>query len=129
MRQQRILLVEDDPDDRLLLSHLIRIVMDYDLTFAYDGEHAIELTRSEQFDLVVLDLKLPRLSGWEVADALREMEGYHDVPIIALTAYDVDGLPGHSPQENVNAILRKPIEINPFMETVTSQLGIEGSRV
>jgi DNA-binding response OmpR family regulator len=78
----RILLVDDEPD----ILAPIRYALErdgFEADVALDGERGLELARRERFDVVVLDVMMPRLSGLEVCRALR---GESDVPIIMLTA-------------------------------------------
>ena len=81
----RILIVEDEPAIRDALAFTLRRD-GYDVTEAEDGEVALERAESEAFDLIVLDVMLPRLSGTEVCRRLRQSETVADVPIIMLTA-------------------------------------------
>jgi DNA-binding response OmpR family regulator len=58
----------------------------YEVLCAYDGEAALEIAQSTELSLIVLDLMLPKLSGWEVCRALRQSQPAGDVPILMLTA-------------------------------------------
>lgn len=78
----RILVVEDDPDVRLLLRVLLE-EEGYQVVEAAAGDEAAELGVAEPFDLVLLDLRLPKLSGFEVCRAIRQRR---DTPIIMVTA-------------------------------------------
>jgi DNA-binding response OmpR family regulator len=78
----RVLLVDDEPD----ILEPVRYALERDgftAEVAFDGEHGLDLARRERFDVVVLDVMIPRLSGLEVCRALRNES---DVPIIMLTA-------------------------------------------
>ena len=80
---RRLLLVEDDPD----LAHLTRLHLEdegFDVTVEGDGQRALERARTQEFDLLLLDLMLPGLGGLEVCRALRSEPRY--VPIIMMTA-------------------------------------------
>lgn len=73
-------------DDEKLIVKGIKFSLEQDemeVTAAYDGEEALELARNQEFDIVLLDVMLPGLSGFEVCQAIRE---FSDVPIIMLTA-------------------------------------------
>lgn len=89
----RILIVEDEKHLAEALAHNLKFE-GYDTTVAGDGESALERTASEDFDLVVLDVMLPGISGFEVCDRLREVG--NRVPVLFLTARntDVDRLSG-----------------------------------
>jgi two-component system alkaline phosphatase synthesis response regulator PhoP len=79
---QRILVVEDEPRIAAIASDYLEHA-GYEVVAAADGMRALQLARTERLDLVVLDLRLPKLDGWEVARTLRAQS---KVPIIILTA-------------------------------------------
>ncbi|HEY7792732.1 MAG TPA: response regulator transcription factor [Gaiellaceae bacterium] len=81
----RILVVEDEPAIRDAISFVLRRD-GFDVAEADDGDVALELAESEAFDLIVLDVMLPGLSGTEICRRLRASESAADVPIIMLTA-------------------------------------------
>ena len=82
MSDQRILVVDDDPDIRLLLRELLER-RGYSLTEARDGNEALRVFFDERPDLVVLDVQMPGLDGWQTLERIRELS---DVPIVMLTA-------------------------------------------
>src|SRR5262245_14499144 len=80
-----ILLVEDDPDIRDLIAYKLAKA-GFDIVQATDGIAALELARQHHPDLVILDVRMPRLSGLEVCRELRTLPATAKVPIIMLTA-------------------------------------------
>ncbi|MFC4022276.1 ATP-binding protein [Oceanobacillus longus] len=85
-QQQRILIADDEVVNiQVLLNHLS--TAGYQVVIAYDGEHALDLLAGKtSFDLVILDVMLPRHSGFEVAKKLREQYTLTELPILILTA-------------------------------------------
>lgn len=79
-----ILLVEDDPDVSDMLSAYFR-VLGYEVIPAYAGEEAIEASRYKSLDLILLDIRLPDIDGYEVANRLRDNRRTEGIPIIFLT--------------------------------------------
>lgn len=79
----RILLVEDDPNLSLVLKDYLEILL-YETVFADNGEDALELFHSEQFDLIILDIMLPKKDGFTIAKEIRKNN--KEIPIIFLTA-------------------------------------------
>jgi len=79
----RILLVEDDPNLSLVLKDYLEILM-YDTVFCDNGEDAYELFKTEYFDLIILDVMLPKKDGFTIAKDIRKTN--KDVPIVFLTA-------------------------------------------
>ena len=84
-RKKRILVV----DDEVALVELLRMRLEFlgfEVIAAYDGPEALEKSRSESPDLILLDLMLPKLDGYRVCKMLKFDEKYQDIPIIMLTA-------------------------------------------
>jgi CheY-like chemotaxis protein len=83
---KKILLVEDDEMNRDMLSRRLRLE-DYDVIEAGDGLFALEQARSEMPDLILMDISLPGLDGWEATRRLKADEATRGIPVIALTAH------------------------------------------
>lgn len=81
----RVLLVEDDQFNRLILGRLFQI-MDIKHDEANDGEEAVMLAKEKKYDLILMDIVLPVMDGYAATRKIRELPGYHDKTIIALTA-------------------------------------------
>lgn len=82
---ERILIAEDEPDIR----ELIRLALQfngYEVISASDGVEAVELASNNSFDLIMLDVRMPRLTGYEACRQLRKMDSTKEVPIIFLSA-------------------------------------------
>ena len=90
MAAKLILHIEDNPSNRKVVQHVLRRT-DYGLIEAVDGEQGLEMAFSENPDLILMDMQLPRLSGFEVAEKLKADERSRQIPIIALTAYALNG--------------------------------------
>jgi len=83
---QKILLVEDNEMNRDMLSRRLQR-KGYCVVTAEDGEKGLLLARSETPDLILMDISLPVMSGWEVTRLLKANEATRHIPIIALTAH------------------------------------------
>lgn len=82
----RILLVEDDTSNRDMIDRRLRFE-GYHVITAADGARAVVLAVSERPDLILMDMDLPVLSGWQATNRLKSGAETHMIPIIALTAY------------------------------------------
>ncbi len=82
----RILVVEDNEMNRDMLSRRLTR-QGYGVIVACDGEEGLAMARTELPDLIIMDLSLPRVDGWEVTRRLKAEETTRDIPIIALTAH------------------------------------------
>lgn len=90
MKHKRILHIEDNPSNRKAVQHILRMT-DYELLEAADGQEGIERALKEIPDLILLDIQLPRVSGYDVARRLRKDSRTKTVPIIAVTSYALSG--------------------------------------
>lgn len=86
MTGKRILLVEDNEMNRDMLSRRLQR-RGFDVVIAVDGQEGVELARSAAPELILLDMSLPVIDGWEVAKALKSDAQTAAIPIIALTAH------------------------------------------
>ncbi|HCB49239.1 MAG TPA: two-component system response regulator [Chloroflexi bacterium] len=82
---ERILIAEDEPDIRELISLALQF-NGFEVISASDGAEAVELASNNSFDLIMLDVRMPRLTGYEACRQLREMEATKEIPIIFLSA-------------------------------------------
>ena len=82
----RILVVEDNEMNRDMLSRRLQR-REYEVLLALDGRQGIAMARSESPDLILLDLSLPEIDGWEATRRLKADPATRDIPVIALTAH------------------------------------------
>jgi len=122
-----ILLVEDDPDHELLtIRALKKSNIANDIRVARDGEEAIALIFVEEAlrpQVILLDLKLPKVDGLEVLRRIRESDATRMLPVVVLTSSDEERDVVRSYQLGVNSYIRKPVNFTDFAEA-TRQLGM-----
>src|SRR4051794_1067602 len=106
-RQVRVLVVDDAPDVLEMFSTLLSL-SGYDVTSATSATEALERAQAMQFDIVVSDIGMPEMNGYEMARRLREMPGYADVPMIAVTGFARYGDQSQALESGFNAHLSKP---------------------
>ena len=114
----RILVVDDEASIRLIC----RVNLDasgFEVLEAEDGETAVSIARSEQPDLILLDVMLPGIDGWEVAEELSAMADTREIPIVFVTARSAppDELRSHA--VGGVAYVAKPFDPQLLLETVT----------
>jgi signal transduction histidine kinase len=114
----RILHIEDDPGNRLLVRKLLQAA-GHSVTEAVDGLEGVQLACAERPDLVLVDLNLPGLDGYEVTLRLRGEASLSGVPIVAITA---EGDRDTSLAVGCDGFLQKPIDAREFAETVEGYL-------
>jgi two-component system cell cycle response regulator DivK len=87
---KRILVVDDHEDNREILRVLLANA-GYSMIEAHDGETALTAARSEKPDLILMDIQLPGLDGYEATRRIKASPGLAEVPIIAVTSYALSG--------------------------------------
>ena len=122
-----ILLVEDDPDHELLtIRALKKSNIANEVKVARDGEEAIDVLFGEnpiRPQVILLDLKLPKVDGLEVLRRIRESDSTRMLPVVILTSSDEERDLVRSYQLGVNSYIRKPVNFTDFAEA-TRQLGM-----
>ncbi len=87
---------------------------------AFSGEEAMEILTHEKPDLVITDLALPNMNGWELLASMRSNPGLADVPAVAITAYHSTNVAQEAIQAGFAAYFPKPISARTFVEDLTS---------
>jgi PAS domain S-box-containing protein len=125
----RILLVEDNAINQILAQRLVQMRGDQ-IVVAGNGREALAALDREKFDLILMDVQMPEMSGIEVTQAIREIEkktGGH-VPIIATTASAMKEDREHCLAAGMDAYISKPIERDLFFNTIAALTGDSSER-
>ena len=122
--RKRILIVEDN-DLNLKLFRDLLTAHGYETIETKEGLEAINLTRSERPDLILMDIQLPEISGLDVTRRLKAEELLCNIPIIAVTAFAMKDDEEKILAAGCQAYISKPISIVPFLHTVRTFLGEE----
>ena len=117
----RILLVEDNNLIRDMLSLRLRR-KGYDVLSAADGEAGVALAASERPDLVLMDISLPGLDGWAATRLLKGTPATASIPILALTAYDMECVRGKALAAGFDGCETKPIEFERLVGKIQALL-------
>ena len=117
-----VLLVEDNEDNRIIYSTVLRHV-GYEVVEALDGAQAISLARSVLPDLILMDISIPEVNGWEATRILRADAATSAIPIIALTAHALADDRARATEVGFTAYLAKPIEPRVVLAEVRRWLG------
>jgi two-component system cell cycle response regulator DivK len=88
-----------------------------------DGIEAIELARTHQPDLILMDIQLPEVSGLEVTKWIKEDDALKSIPVIAVTAFAMKGDEERIREGGCEAYISKPISVGKFLETVRAYVG------
>jgi two-component system, cell cycle response regulator DivK len=87
----RIVYVEDNDDNIFMLQTRLELTADYEVLIAMNGQEGLALVAKERPDLVLMDLNLPDIDGWEITRRLKADPATADIPVIALTAHAMSG--------------------------------------
>ncbi|MEO8560937.1 MAG: response regulator [bacterium] len=124
MPGRTLLLVEDNEDNRVIYSTVLRH-LGYTVVEAEDGAQAIALARSVLPDLILMDISIPEVDGWEATRILRGDPATKSIPIIALTAHALADDRLRATEVGFTAYLAKPIEPRAVVAEVRRWLGHE----
>ena len=117
---KKILIVEDVPFNLDLLVQLLED--DYQLLTAGDGEKGVELAKLEKPDLILMDMSLPVVDGWEATRRIKSDAAFKLIPIIGLSAHAMDGDREKALASGCDDYLTKPIDESLLMQTVKTFL-------
>ena len=117
----KILLVEDNEMNRDMLSRRL-IRRGYEVIMAVDGGQGVEMAGSESPDLILLDMSLPVMNGWDAARKLKADSGTDSIPIIALTAHAMGGDREKALEAGCDEYETKPVEFKRLLEKINSFL-------
>jgi two-component system, cell cycle response regulator DivK len=117
----RLLLVEDNQDSREgLTRRLVR--RGYEVVPACDGRQGVELARSAAPDLILMDINLPDLDGWEATRLIRSADQTHGIPIIALTAHALTSDRQKTLEAGCDDYHAKPVELTRLLNQIEALL-------
>ena len=120
----RILAVEDNPVGLTVLKHALK-GRPVQVSTAADGLQAVQAATAQHFDLILMDLQMPKMDGMEATAAIRMLPGYRNVPIIALTANYSDDVRRECRDRGMQGFLAKPIAKTELWAAVSQYLHLE----
>jgi len=121
----RVLVVEDEPENRLFIGLMLR-TEGFDVLEAEDGPSALALLEREPLpELILLDVMMPGLNGWQVFERLRKEERWASIPVVMLTALAQRADVERAVQLGVDGYLTKPFEPADLIHTIEETLGGE----
>jgi CheY-like chemotaxis protein len=119
--RHKVLIVEDNPMNMRLIEMILKSD-DYLLLKANDGEEALAITSLDHPDLVLMDIRLPKLSGLEVARRLKKNGKLSHTPIIAITAHAMKGDEEKAIEAGCDSYISKPIDTRKLPRLVADML-------
>jgi CheY-like chemotaxis protein len=114
----KILLVEDYKHSQIIVTRLLK-KNDFDsIVVVENGQEALDAVQEQHYDLVLMDMQMPVMNGFEATRRIRELEEYKDIPIIALTAFAMKGDREKCLDAGATDYIPKPIDSSEFIQKV-----------
>jgi two-component system cell cycle response regulator DivK len=111
MTGPRILYIEDNRDNRILVRRVL-VAEGYDVVEAEDGWAGLRAAQAGRFDLILVDINLPEVDGYEVTARLKALDTVKDVPIVAITANVMKGDREKTLAAGCSGYIQKPIDVD-----------------
>jgi CheY-like chemotaxis protein len=121
----KILLVEDNEMNRDMLSRRL-LRKGYEVAIAVDGQQGVDMAASEAPDVILMDMSLPVIDGWEATRRIKADAALQAIPVIALTAHAMAGDREQALGAGCDDYDTKPIELPRLLEKITAQLARVG---
>ena len=118
----KLLLVEDNPENRDMLSRRL-LKRGFDMTFAMDGAEAVTRAVADRPDLILMDLSLPVIDGWEATRRIKADAATAAIPVIALTAHAMAGDRQKALDAGCNDYDTKPVDLPRLLGKIEALLG------
>ena len=119
--RKKILLAEDNESSIMLFSRFLE-AKQYDVTLARNGIEALQHAREDSFDIILMDIQMPKMDGLETIGNLREFQGYAHTPIVALTALAMPEDKERCLQAGADDYLSKPLNLQQLISTIEKHL-------
>jgi len=118
---RKIMIVEDNQDSRELVVKVLKN-KGYQIIEAVDGEEALEKAAREKPHLILMDISIPKIDGFEVTKKLKDQDEFKHIPIVALTAHAMKGDREKFISVGFEGYISKPIDVHAFPEQVRAYL-------
>jgi CheY-like chemotaxis protein len=118
----KVLLVEDNEMNRDMLSRRL-IRRGFEVIFAVDGQQGVDLARSQRPDIILMDMSLPVIDGWEATRRVKSEDATRGVPVIGLTAHAMSGDRERAIEAGCDDYDTKPVELDRLIGKIERLLG------
>lgn len=118
----KLLYVEDNEDNAYMLTRRLKR-RGYDVVLAGDGRTGVAMASSERPALILMDLSLPEMDGWEAIRTLKSDGGTREIPVIALSAHAMDEARQRASEAGCDDFETKPVELDRLVSKIEALLG------
>lgn len=123
--KKKILIVDDNADSRELVMKILKN-KNYQLSDAIDGEDALTKINADKPDLILMDISMPKIDGYELTRRLKQAKDLCDIKVVALTAHAMKGDREKALASGCLGYIAKPINVRMFSEQIESFLNSSG---
>jgi CheY-like chemotaxis protein len=114
----KVLYIEDNDDNLYMLKMRLELLGDFEVVAAEDGEKGCNMAASERPDIILMDLEMPVVDGWEATRRLKSSPQTRDIPIIGLSAHAMAGEREKAIAAGCNEFDHKPVEFERLVATI-----------
>lgn len=118
----KILVADDDWDNRTILTETL-LAHGFEVVQAVNGLEVLEIVEKEKPNLIILDLSMPKMDGWQVVAKLKSATPTRDLPVIAFTAHAMEGDEQKAKQAGCDYYFTKPCAPKKILEKIEGWLG------
>jgi len=115
---KKVYVVEDNEKNMKLFKAILKLIPDLEIFTETRGDLGLELIKSGDPDLIILDIQLPEISGLDMTRELRKIDRFKNVPIIAVTSFAMKGDKERILEAGVDKYVPKPIKVKDFRELI-----------
>ncbi len=127
MATKLVLIVEDEPDNREIIRTVVEDIMGHEAALATDGEDALAAIGRRVPDLILMDLMMPVLNGFEAIHALKAQAATADIPVIAISALSRARDHQQALDAGANDYISKPFDLDSLVEKIAGLLAAAGA--
>jgi len=120
--RKKILLV-DDSQTSIFVERMILKARPYDLLVAHDGEEAVRTAESQQPDLILMDVVMPRMNGFQAVEEIRKRDAIRNIPIIMVSTRGESGNVETGFEQGCNDYVTKPVDATELLTKVDNLIG------
>jgi len=122
---KKIIIVEDNRKNLELFKAVLGMIQNLQISAKENGIEGLELIKSEEPDIILLDIQLPDINGTEICKELRKMDKFKNTPIIAVTSFTMKGDKNRIIEAGFNDYVSKPLNIIDFRKKIQNLVEIE----
>jgi CheY-like chemotaxis protein len=121
LEKKHILVVEDNEINQLIIEDILQN-FGAKVSITNDGEEALRTLEKETFDMILMDIQMPVMDGFQATKKIRSQSQFNDIPIIAMTANAMEGDRNKCLNVGMNDHIAKPLDVNQIADTMSRHL-------